>query len=83
MHILYDRFYDDEKTLSFILVDLMEKYTGKFFQTLRIKKEDDLSEFLARADFPNHKLIVRSIDKPTKFCKKGIAKTANSDILKV
>lgn len=63
-------FIDDE-----LEIEVIESHrsTEIIAQTLRIKKEDDLSEFLARADFPNHKLIVRSIDKPTKFCKKGIA----------
>lgn len=34
--------------------------------------QEDLTEFLQRADFPRHKLIVRTKQTPTKFCIKGI-----------
>ena len=34
--------------------------------------QEDLTEFLQRADFPRHKLIVRTKHIPTKFCIKGI-----------
>ena len=37
-----------------------------------IHAQDDLTEFLQRADFPNHKLIVRTQKRPTTFCIKGI-----------
>jgi hypothetical protein len=37
-----------------------------------IYKLEDLTEFLQRADFPRHKLIVRTKQTPTKFCVKGI-----------
>jgi len=37
-----------------------------------IHEQDDLTEFLQRADFPNHKLIVRTQKRPTTFCIKGI-----------
>ena len=34
--------------------------------------QEDLTEFLQRADFPRHNLIVRTKQTPTKFCIKGI-----------
>lgn len=36
------------------------------------RKDTDLQDFLLRADFPNHKLIVKSKDKPISFTSKGI-----------
>lgn len=40
--------------------------------TKTIHAQEDLSEFLKQADFPNHKLIVRTQKSPTTFCVKGI-----------
>ena len=37
-----------------------------------IHGNEDLTEFLLRADFPNHKIIVRTRKKPTTFCIKGL-----------
>ena len=37
-----------------------------------VHAQEDLNEFLKRADFPNHKLIVRTQKTPTTFCIKGI-----------
>jgi len=37
-----------------------------------VHAQEDLNEFLNRADFPNHKLIVRTQKTPTTFCIKGI-----------
>ena len=41
--------------------------------TKTVHAQEDLSEFLKRADFPNHKLIVRTQKMPTTFSIKGIA----------
>ena len=40
--------------------------------TKTVRAEEDLTEFLKRADFPNHKLIVRTKHTPIKFCIKAI-----------
>ena len=40
--------------------------------TKTVHGEEDLTDFLKRADFPNHKLIVRTKDSPVKFCIKGV-----------
>ena len=37
-----------------------------------VHAQEDLTKFLKRADFPNHKLIVRTQKTPTLFCVKGI-----------
>lgn len=37
-----------------------------------VYRQKDLTEFLQRADFPRHKLIVRTKQTPTKFCIKGV-----------
>jgi hypothetical protein len=37
-----------------------------------VYRQEDLTEFLQRADFPQHKLIVRTKQTPTKFCIKGV-----------
>jgi len=38
-----------------------------------VRSEDSLDEFLLRADFPQHALIVQSLGSPTPFVIKGIA----------
>lgn len=42
--------------------------------TITVEGLTDLSEFLKKADFPQHKLIVRSNDQPVSYCVKGIDK---------
>lgn len=41
-------------------------------QSIRLTESKNLEHFLEKADFPRHKLIVRSDDKQTSFCLKGI-----------
>jgi hypothetical protein len=41
-------------------------------QTVKISKDSDITNFLLKADFPNHALILRSEDKAVSFCEKGI-----------
>lgn len=40
--------------------------------TITVDQTSELTEFLKKADFPRHKLIVRSDDKPVSFAVKGI-----------
>jgi len=40
--------------------------------TITVKAETSIDEFLDKADFPNHKLIIRSLETPTTFSIKGI-----------
>ena len=41
-----------------------------------VYRQEDLTEFLQRADFPRHKLIVHTKQTPTKFCiKESMAST--------
>ena len=56
-------------------IELVESYrsTEITAHTIAIDSPTDLSEFLKKADFPHHKLIVRSITKPVTYCVKGIA----------
>ena len=37
-----------------------------------LRKSDSLQDFLIKVDFPNHKLIVKSLDTPPSFLVKGI-----------
>lgn len=41
-------------------------------KAIKVQSEVPLEEFLDGADFPNHKLIIRSIESPTIFSIKGI-----------
>ena len=63
-------FIDDE-----LGIELVESYrsTEITAHTITIDSAVDLSEFLKKADFPHHKLIVRTSQKPITFCRKGIA----------
>lgn len=60
---------DQERSLT-IIESL--RSTEIIAHTLKISKETQLDNFLLKADFPNHNLIVRSEDKPVSFCVKGI-----------
>lgn len=40
--------------------------------SIKVSKFMEIGEFLEKADFPNHKLILRAQDQPKKFCIKGI-----------
>ena len=60
---------DQERSLT-IIESL--RSTEIIAHTLKISKETKLDNFLLKADFPNHNLIVRSEDKPVSFCVKGI-----------
>lgn len=40
--------------------------------TIKVTPESDLSEFLRKADFPNHRLIIKTAESPTTFSVKGI-----------
>lgn len=40
--------------------------------TLNLARDTELEKFLAKADFPNHHLIVRAKENPNSFCVKGI-----------
>ena len=62
-------FIDEE--LGFQLVESFRS-TEIIAATIKVKSGTDLSDFIRRADFPNHKLIVRSTDKPVSFTVKGI-----------
>ena len=61
-----------DKKLGFEIVETLRS-TEIVAATLTVEKETDLSEFLRKADFPHHKVIVRSTDKPVAFCEKGIS----------
>lgn len=41
-----------------------------------VRKETELRDFLVKADFPNHKLIIKSADKPHSYLVKGIGDIA-------
>ena len=62
-------FIDDE--LNFQLVESVRS-TEIIAATIKAQPSSDLSDFIRRADFPNHKLIVRSDDKPVSFSVKGV-----------
>ena len=40
--------------------------------TIKVTPESDLREFLRKADFPNHRLIIKTPESPTTFSIKGI-----------
>ena len=56
---------------DFTLVESLRS-TEIFASSKVVRKSDDLDEFLLKADFPNHKLIVKSADTPPSFLVKGI-----------
>ena len=60
---------DQERSLT--IVESLRS-TEIIAHTLKISKETQFDNFLLKADFPNHNLIVRSEDKPVSFCVKGI-----------
>ncbi|MEY4291205.1 MAG: hypothetical protein RL130_1147 [Actinomycetota bacterium] len=62
-------FVDDE-----IGIEVVESYrsTEIIAHAISIDSPVDLTDFLKLADFPRHKLIVRSTEKPIYFCKKEI-----------
>ena len=62
-------FIDDE--IGFQLVESLRS-TEIIAATFKVKPNSGLEEFFRRADFPNHKLIIRSTDQPVSFSVKGI-----------
>lgn len=68
----------DFEMMAFVDIDLdLEivesiRSTNIIAATKIVHGQEDLSEFLKRADFPNHKLIVRTQKTPTIFSIKGI-----------
>lgn len=56
-------------------IELVESFrsTDITAQTITIDSQSDLSEFLKKADFPHHKVIVRSATKPITYSVKGIS----------
>jgi hypothetical protein len=61
---------DQERAL--VIIESLRS-TEIIAQTVKISKDSDITNFLTRADFPNHALILRSEDKPVSFCVKGIS----------
>ena len=59
-------------------IELVESYrsTDITAHTITIDSPTDLNDFLKKADFPHHKLIVRSVNKPITYCVKGISTEA-------
>lgn len=71
---------------GFSLVETIRS-TEILAQTIRVQSDTALEEFLSKADFPNHKLIIRSLETPITFSIKGIEshaqlKSALSEALK-
>ena len=62
-------FIDDE--IGFQLVESIRS-TEIIAATAKVTPNSGLEEFFRRADFPNHKLIIRSTDQPVSFSVKGI-----------
>ena len=62
-------FIDDE-----LGIEIVESYrsTEIVAHAISADSQIDLTDFLKLADFPRHKLIVRSGEKPISFCRKGI-----------
>jgi hypothetical protein len=61
---------DQERAL--VIIESLRS-TEIIAQTVKISKDSDITNFLTRADFPNHALILRSEDEPVSFCVKGIS----------
>ena len=65
--------------LSFVDVELSLKVIESMrtsdivAHSTKIDSLTGIETFLAKADFPNHKLIVRSEEKPVSYCVKGIS----------
>ena len=59
-------------------IELIESYrsTDITAHTMTIDSPTDLNDFLKKVDFPQHKLIVRSANKPITYCVKGISTEA-------
>ena len=59
-------------------IELVESFrsTDITAHTITIDSPTDLNDFLKKADFPHHKLIVRSVNKPISYCVKGISTEA-------
>lgn len=56
---------------GFSLVETIRS-TEIIAHTLKVTADTPLEEFLKKADFPQHQLIIRSMDTPTTFSIKGI-----------
>ena len=56
-------------------IELVESYrsTEITAHTITIDSPTDLTDFIKKADFPRHKVIVRSATKPITYCVKGIS----------
>lgn len=71
-------FNSDIEVLAFVDaelgIEIVESYRSYEIVALTrtVSSTDDLDEILVKADFPNHKLIVRTESKPINFCLKGI-----------
>ena len=62
-------FVDQERGIT--IVESLRS-TEIIAQTIKVNQNTDIEKFVAKADFPNHRLILRAADDPTKFCIKGI-----------
>ena len=67
-----------DKTLGIEVVESIRS-TEIVAASVRVDKNTDLQEFLSKADFPRHRIIVRSLDIPVSFAVKGIATAAELD----
>jgi len=60
-----------DEVRGFSLVETIRS-TEIVAHTIKVKADTPIDEFLSKADFPQHKLIIRSIESPTIFSIKGI-----------
>lgn len=60
-----------DEVRGFSLVETIRS-TEIVAHTIKVKADTPIDEFLSKADFPQHKLIIRSLESPTIFSIKGI-----------